>query len=188
MIQSGIRNDPQIYLQRGICYENLEDWASALVEFSQCISLIPSYSKAYYHRGLCKIYTGDQSGVNDFDLAIKYDPKFFDAYITRATYHHSQENYVAAIEDCNIALMLEPTSIAAFLLRGTCRCKLDQSSKAITDFTSAVVLDKSSFTPFFNRATAQHLQGNLSSAIQDYSIVLLLTDDPVSIFDIVGLS
>lgn len=62
VIEQGVRNDPQVFLQRGICYENLENWEAASSEFSQCIALIPSYSKAYYHRGLCKLYTNNQDG------------------------------------------------------------------------------------------------------------------------------
>jgi tetratricopeptide (TPR) repeat protein len=142
VLELGIKNDPQIYLQRGICYENLEEWASASAEFSQCIALIPSYSKAYYHRGICKLYTGDKSGVEDLHLAIQCDPRFFDAYLTRANYYHSDGQYAVAIEDCNMALELEPTSVSAFLLRGACKCKLNHYARAIVDFTNASNIDK----------------------------------------------
>lgn len=154
VIDLGVRNDPQIYLQRGICYENLEKWDAASAEFSQCITLIPTYAKAYYHRGLCKLYTGDisGSGVRDLDVSIEFDPKFFDAFITRATYCHSQgnaklkvEQYPTSIEDCNSALMLEPTSVRALLLRGASKCKLNQYSRSILDFTKATSLDRVSF-------------------------------------------
>jgi tetratricopeptide (TPR) repeat protein len=62
VIELGVKNDPHVYLQRGICYEHLEEWEAARAEFSQCLTLIPSYSKAYYHRGLCTLYTGNIEG------------------------------------------------------------------------------------------------------------------------------
>ncbi|KAJ3197230.1 cytochrome c oxidase subunit 1 [Irineochytrium annulatum] len=39
------KKDPQIYLQKGICYENLKDWTNAAAEFTKCIALNPSYAK-----------------------------------------------------------------------------------------------------------------------------------------------
>ncbi|KAI9199213.1 uncharacterized protein BJ171DRAFT_632051 [Polychytrium aggregatum] len=116
------RKEPQIYLQRGICYENLKDWASASQEFSKCLVLNPTYAKvwvrtsvpstdrlhgmygkrllpptdslldvqAYHHRGICKIHENNPRGVADLDRALKHDPQFFEAYLTRASYYHSK--------------------------------------------------------------------------------------------------
>nr|KAJ3422198.1 cytochrome c oxidase subunit 1 [Polyrhizophydium stewartii] len=171
------QNDPQVFLQRGICFEHLRDWSSASIEFSKCITLMPTYSKAYYHRGLCKLYEGNDTGVADLDLAIQYDEKFFDAYLTRASYHHAKGMYAKGIEDCNEALKLEPTSIRSHLLRGACKCKLNQYGLAITDFSKAINIDKTSHFAFYNRAVTYQLLNDPENAIKDYSIVLLLNDD-----------
>ncbi|KAI8923467.1 hypothetical protein BC831DRAFT_470816 [Entophlyctis helioformis] len=171
------QNDPQIFLQRGICFEHLRDWGSASLEFSKCIMFMPTYAKAYYHRGLCKLYEGNDSGVADLDLAIMHDDKFFEAFLTRASYHHAKGMYAKGIEDCNEALKLEPTSIRSHLLRGACKCKLNQYSLAINDFSKAINIDKTSHFAFYNRAVTNQLLNDLDNAIKDYSIVLLLHDD-----------
>ncbi|KAJ3327686.1 cytochrome c oxidase subunit 1 [Blyttiomyces sp. JEL0837] len=171
------RKDPQIFLHRGICYENLKDWTNAAIEFTKCIQQNPGFAKAYYHRGLCKLHEGHSKGVHDLDKALKLDPKFFEAYLSRASYHHSQNSYVEGIEDCNEALKLEPTSIRAHLLRGACKCKLHQYGLAIIDFTKAIQLDKACHFAFYNRAVTYQLLEDFGNAIKDYSIVLLLHDD-----------
>lgn len=78
----------------------------------------------------------------DLDTAIQYDSKFFDAYLTRATFYHSQGDYITSIEDCNLALTLEPTSVGALLIRGACKCKLTQYSRSIMDFSKAISIDR----------------------------------------------
>ncbi|KAJ3416949.1 cytochrome c oxidase subunit 1 [Chytridiales sp. JEL 0842] len=171
------RKEPQIYLQRGICYENLKDWTNAAAEFTKCIALNPNYSKAYYHRGLCKLHEGNSRGVVDLDRALKLDGKFFEAYLTRASYYHTKGSYAEGIEDCNEALRLEPTSIRAHLLRGACKCKLHQYGLAILDFTKAIHLDKTSHFAFYNRAVTYQLLEDYENAIKDYSIVLLIHND-----------
>ncbi|ORY43266.1 hypothetical protein BCR33DRAFT_738575 [Rhizoclosmatium globosum] len=169
--------DPQIYLQKGICFENIKDYTNASAEFTKCISLEPSFAKAYYHRGVCKLHEGNPKGAADLDMAIKLDPKFFDAYLSRGSYNQSKGNYAEGIEDCNAALKLEPTSIRAHLLRGACNCKLHQYGMAIVDFSKAIHLDKACNAAFYNRAVTYQLLEDYKNAIKDYSIVLLLVDD-----------
>ncbi|TPX58913.1 hypothetical protein SpCBS45565_g07874 [Spizellomyces sp. 'palustris'] len=171
------KREPQIYLQRGICFENLQDWASAVKELTSCILLNPDFAKAYYHRGLSKLHLQDQEGVEDLGTAIKLDPKFFESYMTRASYHHLKGNYVNGVDDCNEALKIEPTSIRAYLLRGACNCKLHQFTLALNDFTRAVALDRTSHFAFYNRAVTYQLMGDDQSAIKDYSIAMLLHND-----------
>ncbi|KAI8896697.1 hypothetical protein BC833DRAFT_596500 [Globomyces pollinis-pini] len=170
------KDDPQISLQKGICHERLKHWSSASLEFSKCISQMPTFSKAYYHRGLCKIAEGDASGEEDFNVAIQLDPKFFDAYLTRASFNHSNGRFGKAIEDCDEALYIEPTSIAAHILRGTCKSKLDQQTHAILDFSKAISIDKTSHFAYYNRALAYQCAKDFIAAIRDYSIVILLTE------------
>ncbi|KAI9332143.1 hypothetical protein DFJ73DRAFT_64411 [Zopfochytrium polystomum] len=171
------KRDTATYLQLGICYENLRDWGNAVSEFTRCISICPDFAKAYYHRGICKLHEGFDKGVADLDKALKFDPKFFEAYLSRASYYHSKGAYAEGIEDCNEALRLEPSSIRAYLLRGACKCKLHQYGLAISDFTRSIQLDKGCHFAFYNRAVTYQLLEDYSNAIRDYSIVLLLQDD-----------
>ncbi|KAI8916097.1 hypothetical protein EDD86DRAFT_268223 [Gorgonomyces haynaldii] len=177
VVDQGVRSDPNIYLQRGICYEYLEDWNEASNQFTLCINFAPHYAKAYYHRGLCKIYVKQKGGVDDLDLAIQHDPKFFDAYLSRASYYQQIGDFEKGVDDCNMALQLEPTSIRALLLRGICRTRMGDQQRALADFTKAITFDKASAYAFFNRAIAYEMLGDYDNAIKDYSIVLLISED-----------
>ena len=143
------RIDHQISLQKGICYEHLKNWSMASAEFTNCINQMPNFSKAYYHRGLCKLAEQDSTGEYDLNKAIELDPKFFDAYVTRAAYYESVKKFAKGIADCDEALRLEPTSIRAHILRGSCKCKLYQYVLAISDFSKAISIDKVRFKIFF---------------------------------------
>ncbi|KAJ3324940.1 cytochrome c oxidase subunit 1 [Boothiomyces sp. JEL0866] len=176
------KDDPQISLQKGICYEHLKNWPLAEQEFSKCVTLIPKFSKAYFHRGICKFAQGNEDGEQDLNYAIELDPKFFDAYLTRAAYYESKGQYQKAIVDCDEALKIEPTSIRAHILRGDSKCKLNQYAIAIMDYTKAATIDKTSYFAFFNRAMAFESSGDLQNAIKDYSIVLLLNEKNLNAF------
>jgi tetratricopeptide (TPR) repeat protein len=120
--------------------------------------------------------------VVDLDRALKLDPRFFEAYLSRASYYHAKGRtnnplqisfrdcgyslqflagaYTEGIEDCNEALRLEPTSIRAHLLRGACKCKLHQYGLAIQDFTKAIQLDKVCFYCLFESIFSKRLLTN----------------------------
>ncbi|KAJ3157813.1 cytochrome c oxidase subunit 1 [Geranomyces variabilis] len=171
------KREPEVYLLRGVCYEKLRDWTNAIKEFTPCIHLNPAFSKAYFHRGLCKLHLQDDQGIVDLSKAIKLDPDYFEAYITRASYYQMQGDYQLAIEDCTEALRVEPTSIRAYLLRGACNCKLLQFDIALADFGQAISIDRTSHYAFYNRAVTYQLMHDYENAIKDYSIVMLLYND-----------
>ncbi|TPX57923.1 hypothetical protein PhCBS80983_g03494 [Powellomyces hirtus] len=171
------KREPEVYLLRGICYERLRDWPNAIKEFTPCIHLNPGFSKAHYHRGLCKLHLADDQGILDLGKAIKLDPDYFDAYITRASYYQTKAEYSLAIEDCNEALRVEPTSIRAYLLRGACNCRLLSYDLALADFTKAITIDRTAHFAFYNRAVTYQLMKDYENAVKDYSIVMLLCND-----------
>ncbi|KAJ3161681.1 cytochrome c oxidase subunit 1 [Geranomyces michiganensis] len=171
------KREPEVYLLRGICYEKLRDWSNAIKEFTPCIHLNPAFSKAYFHRGLCKLHLQDDQGILDLTKAIKLDPEYFEAYITRASYYQTKGEYEPAIEDCTEALRVEPTSIRAYLLRGACHCKLLQFEIALADFGKAIAIDRTSHYAFYNRAVTYQLMHDYENAVKDYSIVMLLYND-----------
>ncbi|KAI8593966.1 hypothetical protein BDZ88DRAFT_3091 [Geranomyces variabilis] len=171
------KREPEVYLLRGVCYEKLRDWTNAIKEFTPCIHLNPAFAKAYFHRGLCKLHLQDDQGIVDLSKAIKLDPDYFEAYITRASYYQMQGDYQLAIEDCTEALRVEPTSIRAYLLRGACNCKLLQFDIALADFGQAINIDRTSHYAFYNRAVTYQLMHDYENAVKDYSIVMLLYND-----------
>jgi Tfp pilus assembly protein PilF len=103
---------------------------------------MPTFSKAYYHRGICKLAEHDLTGERDLDKAIQLEPKYFDAYISRASLYVSRSLFSKGILDCGEALKIEPTSIRAHILRGSCKSQLKEYASAAADFSKAISIDK----------------------------------------------
>jgi tetratricopeptide (TPR) repeat protein len=142
MASEQARDDPQISLQKGICYEFLKDWGNASNEFSKCLEQMPTFSKAFYHRAICKLAQNNPSAELDLASAIELEPNYFDAYITRAGLHTSRGHYNKGISDCDESLKIEPLSIRAHILRGFCKTQLKEYHAGSIDFSKAIAIDK----------------------------------------------
>lgn len=133
--------DPQIYLQKGICYEGLGQFSAAEESFTRALYIRTNFAKAYYHRALCKIQQNDLRGLIDLNRAVKFETDYFDAFVSRAMFLYNQGYYTESIEDCNAAIRLEDTSIRPFLIRGCSYYRLRKYREAIDDFTKVARMD-----------------------------------------------
>ena len=141
--------DPQVYLQRGMCYERLGNWGDAANDYARCVQLQPNFARANFRKGLCKLKEGNERGVLDINRALKTDPTLFEAYLCRGSFYYSRACYAEAVQDCISALKLESLSIRAFLLRGACKYRMGQFGLAIGDFTKAGQLDGVRFFDYY---------------------------------------
>ena len=84
----------------------------------------------------------DQSAINDLNEAIRINPNFYNAYLTRANIYiySNQGNYVEAIDDLNTSLVRKPRFSAAFFLLGTIYVKQEKYQDAITQFDEVLKL------------------------------------------------
>src|SRR5687767_13155702 len=84
------------------------DYNSALNSFTSAIKLDPTYSDAYYHRGLVwdqvPWLRAEPGAVDDYTLAIKFNPANADAYLRRGMRNRSK----SAIDDFNSAIQIRP--------------------------------------------------------------------------------
>ncbi|MBI5888438.1 MAG: tetratricopeptide repeat protein [Deltaproteobacteria bacterium] len=75
---------PELYYNRGLAYEGLENHKMAIDDFSKAIELNPNYVEAYFERG--NAYFGITSlwqAVRDYTKALDIDPGLAKAYYTR---------------------------------------------------------------------------------------------------------
>ena len=71
LIESGTEtteNQAVAYYNRGLAYENKNDYTRAIADFSEAIRLDPNDAEAYFYRGLDKARIGDKAG-SEADIA-----------------------------------------------------------------------------------------------------------------------
>jgi tetratricopeptide (TPR) repeat protein len=78
LIESGAENRQNLaiaYYNRGLAYENLDDYAKAIADYTQALALDPKDADALLYRGLDKIRLGDKAGGEaDVAAAKRIDP------------------------------------------------------------------------------------------------------------------
>jgi len=77
-------------------------------------------SEIYFNRGLAYFYLKiDNMAMIDFNRAIKYNPKYFSAYLQRGVLFVKQNKNDKAIKDFQKAIELEPTNPGGYLNLGS---------------------------------------------------------------------
>jgi tetratricopeptide (TPR) repeat protein len=135
------KDELQLKTLQGMVFYEMKEYRKATETFSAILHDDERNAKAWYWRGLSRTYEGDDRGVQDLTKAIRYNTRFFDAFIARASFFDNRGEYVLAILDCNEALKLEPSSLQAHLLRGTVSAKVHKYVEALEDFGLAITVD-----------------------------------------------
>jgi tetratricopeptide (TPR) repeat protein len=78
LISSGDESQQNLaiaYYNRGLAYENLDNYAKAIADYSEALALDPEDADALLYRGLDKIRLGDKAGGDaDIAAAKRIDP------------------------------------------------------------------------------------------------------------------
>jgi tetratricopeptide (TPR) repeat protein len=73
LVELAIKSDlfnPSLYFLRGKILFELNDYILAKRDFSTVIVFDPEFAEAYYYRGMCNLYLGDQNlAIEDFEIA-----------------------------------------------------------------------------------------------------------------------
>ncbi len=145
----------------GLIYRHLEDYGK--VEEKRF-----EEAKGYHDRGLAKINLGQYSdAVEDYDEAIRLDPKFAVAYTNRGFAKNSLGQYAAAIEDYDEAIRLDPKDAVAYCHRGSAKDSLGEYTAAIEDYDEAIRLDPKDAVTYSDRGHAKNNLGQYAAAMED---------------------
>lgn len=146
------------------------DFAGALADYSQVISIDPKNVGAYLGRATIRSLQGDPSGaIADDTKAIALDPSNVVAYSNRGNARAFKGDLPGAIADFNKAIELDPRHVRAFLNRGNIKNLQKKYSAAIADYDQAIALDPKNALAYYNRAGAKRALGDYSGAQSDYS-------------------
>ena len=110
--------DPNGYCYRGICYERLAKFTSALTDFDRAISFQPNHPTFHHARGRTRQKLGDlQGALADFNLTLDLEPQAT-VYDDLAEVHRCLNHHLEALHDCDRAIELNPKFINAYFRRG----------------------------------------------------------------------
>ena len=85
-------------------------------------------------RGVEAFKKGDHvKASEDFEAAIRIDPKFADAYVQRASLRLAEGKLDEAFADSNLAVKLDPVNADGYEIRGTVHWERNQLDAAIRD-------------------------------------------------------
>ena len=109
-----------------------------------------------------------EKAIKDLDKAIKFDPKFDEAYCYRGQAKAGLERYKESIKDYDRAIELNPRFDEAYYSRGNVKAELGRYKEAIKDYDKAIELDPKFDGAYYFRGKAKAELGRYKEAIKDY--------------------
>lgn len=96
----------------------------------------------YNNRGILSLIKGDKAKAKtDFDVAIRVDPSFGAAYVSRSWVNVSTERFTDALADANSAIEKGAATAQAYYNRAAAYEGLGNAQRAYRDYTKAAELD-----------------------------------------------
>jgi tetratricopeptide (TPR) repeat protein len=130
-----------------------------------------------YNRGLLyrrQKKSGD--ALRQFDLAIKLDPKYIEAYMQRIDCFTSIDQAAKTLADCNKVVALDPSGKQQpliFVYRGMAYKQLDMPEEALADANKAYDLGiRNHRDVYYLRGFGHRNTGQFKEAVQDYTTLL----------------
>jgi len=127
-----------VYFCRGYAKFQLEDYKSAVMDYSKAIELDYEKIKSLQNRSDSKKALDDYRGaLQDLNNAVKLDTKNAESYLLRANIKYKMLDFRGALQDCNISIKLDPANSAAYLGRGYVKYDLNDINGACLDWSKA---------------------------------------------------
>jgi tetratricopeptide (TPR) repeat protein len=93
---------------------------------------------SYLEKGNAKSDNGDWKGaIEDYDKAVKFNPKNAEGYYKRALMAHNLKDYWVAINDYSNAIRLNNAYADAFFGRGLCYFEVGKKDHCCIDLSKA---------------------------------------------------
>jgi tetratricopeptide (TPR) repeat protein len=163
-------SDPKHFRCRAKVYGDLLRFEDAYQDLTRCMQLDKPRGWVYHQRAhtLTKL-DHIQAAENDFNMAIKLEPKEPAHRRCKAiSVHLPQKQFKNAVNDLTVVLTLRGNDVIAYYERGQAFHGLEEFSKAIADFSRAISLKPDYAAAFHQRAHAYQEIGNKQEALADF--------------------
>jgi tetratricopeptide (TPR) repeat protein len=163
---------------RGLAYQNLQQYQLALVDYSQAIRLAPKDSAAYINRGA--VYASlkqHQNAIADYNQAMMLAPSDALIYNNLGITYTELLQFQKAIKEFDQAVKLDPNYAEAYGNRGVAYSRLNQFRQALLNFNQYVKLaanDVKAYEAYIARANCFSDLQQYEEAIEDYEQAIRL--------------
>lgn len=158
-----------IFFKRAFVSKKLGFVEDALKDYTQAITVNPTYVDAYVARGLMLYELRKyQDALQDFQEASTLKPNFPRVYVFAGAMYRMIKDYEKALAQLNTAISLSPNYAEAYFNRGQVYSDMPDYEKAIEDFTHAVSLNPKYTEAFLKRGLVHKAIKNFDLAIQDF--------------------
>lgn len=185
-VQPKQAEDPYRYVEpllaRGLAYVKLQDYDSALKDFSLAIERNPEFYEAYLSRATISLGFGDyQQALRDLNTAIDKKTDYPAAFLRRGSILAAQGNYRQAIDDFERVLNSKEKDAETYFTdtyykQGLVYINSEKYSDAIDSFTKAINRDKTYAEAYYTRGLAYGLMGETEQGIKDYNQAIAAAD------------
>lgn len=150
------------YKNRGNAYDDKGDYARALEDYDQAVTINPLDADAFNSRGATYAALARyERAIADFDEAIKLNPTSPLAFTNRCFARGVLDQLEQGLSDCAEALRLKPNNPGALGSRGFIYLKLRRYDAAIADYNSKLRIHPDDAYALFGRGLAKHMKGDL---------------------------
>ena len=158
------------FLNRGLKKYELEDYKSAIEDFSNVLKLNPKNEDAYFYRGHAKYELEDNIGaLNDLKKVLKLNPRDEDAFDTCGHIYCRLEKFLDAKNAFTKVIELNPNHDEAYTHRGYAKSKLKDFHGEFEDYTKAIEINPQNDFALFNRGLLKRNHFNdWEGAMEDF--------------------
>jgi len=174
-------NYPYLYFIRGTIYNDLEDYPSAISDFSKVIEINPGFVTGWFFRGKVYLTIGNtDQAFDDFHAALYRDPNFVPALVSTGKIQYDNKNIEEAYKYLSRAMTLNPSYSKEFKLIEIFNSAgmhfLDENNNpaALEALNYALSIGNDWSEPFLNRGIAYKNLNEYLPAISDFDRAISL--------------
>jgi len=145
---TGMQDDPDLqpkspqsaddWYELGVNSVNLEDFGSAIQQFTKALELDSVFASAFHDRGIAQFELGYlEKAEADFLETIRLEPERGEAYFNLALVYHEGEQLENALQYYTLAIDRMPEIAEAYFNRAYILMELNRKNEACKDFETA---------------------------------------------------
>ncbi|OXB83948.1 UNVERIFIED_CONTAM: hypothetical protein H355_009432 [Colinus virginianus] len=169
----------KVFINRGLLYMELGDYANACEDFKEAALLSPGESQIFQAIGTCHYRLNEfEEAVRSFDQVLRLEPVSVEAYIGRGNSYMKngpEAGLEQAQKDFLKAIHLNPMCVKARICLGYNLQALGKLQSAWNQLTAVIAIDSKCDAAYEGRASVSLQMGEIFSALQDTNAALKLT-------------